>query len=185
MSTNLFLGKDYYFDGDERIKGPRGFEMNGTMSVTRCFIDNMADKTTEKTIRVVFKVKISDKVIEKVSDIPFSDLSKKMPSESSAEIRKRVNAARKLQQERFEGLGFSCNARISSAVIRSVCVMTDDAQMLLKNAFEKLGLSARAYDRILKVARTIADLDHSENINSDHIAEAIRYRSLDRKYWGG
>lgn len=77
MSTNLFLGKDYYVDGDERIKGPRGFEMNGTMSVTRCFIDNMADKTNEKIVRVVFKVKISDKVIEKVSDIPFSDLSKK------------------------------------------------------------------------------------------------------------
>ncbi|MBQ6569753.1 MAG: YifB family Mg chelatase-like AAA ATPase [Clostridia bacterium] len=120
-----------------------------------------------------------------VPPVEFADLSHKLPSESSAEIRKRVNAARKIQQERFEGMGFSCNARITPAVIRNVCAMTDSAQALLKNAFDKLGLSARAYDRILKVARTIADLDSSEKINSEHIAEAVRYRSLDRKYWGG
>ena len=114
----------------------------------------------------------------------FDDLSSPQKSESSAEIRKRVNAARKLQNERYEGTGITCNAMLTPAMLGKYCVLTDGAKVMLKNAFERMGLSARAYDRILKVARTIADLDESEKIDVGHIAEALQYRSLDRKYWG-
>ena len=115
---------------------------------------------------------------------PLEDLSSTRRAESSEVIRARVNAARKIQNERYAGTGITCNAMLTPAMIQQYCVLTDGAKLLLKNAFEKMGLSARAYDRILKVARTIADLDKSENIDTKHIAEALQYRSLDRKYWG-
>lgn len=118
-----------------------------------------------------------------VPPVEFSNLIKTDDSESSEDIRKRVISARKIQQERFAGLKIANNARITASVIRKVCVMTDDASRLLSTAFDKLGLSARAYDRILKVSRTIADLDREEIISSAHISEAVQYRSLDRKYW--
>lgn len=118
-----------------------------------------------------------------VPPIDYDSLSVNTESESSAEIRKRVMKVRKLQQERFKDLHIANNARITPAVIRKVCTLTDDASRLLGIAFDKLGLSARAYDRILKVSRTIADMDGAETINSAHITEAIQYRSLDRKYW--
>ena len=118
-----------------------------------------------------------------VPPVDFNDLSTNEIYESSKTIKNRVNAARLIQNERFKNTNIICNARISPALIKKTCVMSSDAYSLLKVAFDKMALSARAYNRILKVARTIADLDCSEIIKSSHIAEAIQYRSLDRKYW--
>ena len=118
-----------------------------------------------------------------VPAVEFDELTGKPTGESSAEIRARVETARKLQNERYEGTGIKCNARLTPAMMREFCQMTPDAEAVLKGAFERLGMSARSYDRILKIARTVADLDNSRKITSAHIAEAIQFRSLDRKYW--
>lgn len=118
-----------------------------------------------------------------VPPVEFEQLSAKTKSECSADIRARVNDARQIQLCRFEGTGILSNAHIPVSRLHEWCVLTDDAQGLLKMAFDKMGLSARAYDRLLKVARTIADLDHSEKIEYLHVAEAVQYRGLDRKYW--
>lgn len=118
-----------------------------------------------------------------VAPVEYEQLSRRAQEETSAQIKKRVNRARAIQQKRFEGTSVSCNARMTPAMTKEFCVLTDDADALLKMSFEKLGLSARAYDKILRMSRTIADLDESELIELDHIAEALQYRSLDRKYW--
>ena len=103
--------------------------------------------------------------------------------ESSEAIRKRVNFARKKQLERYKNFNIFSNAELTPRLINKYCKLDTPCKKILESAFDKLGLSARAYSRILKVARTIADLDNSENINISHISEAIQYRSLDRKYW--
>lgn len=118
-----------------------------------------------------------------VPPVDFDSLADTSRSESSVEIRKRVNAARKAQQRRFDGTGITCNARITPKMLDEFCPMTDDARTTLKSAFERLDMSARTYDRILKVARTVADIDNSETITAAHIMQAVRFRSLDRKYW--
>ncbi len=119
-----------------------------------------------------------------VEPVPFEKLSEKQPGEPSAEIRKRVIKARQKQIERFKEISnVHYNAQMTSKLIRRFCSVDDYSLSLLKNAMEKLNLSARAYDRILKVARTIADLENTENIQANHIAEAIQYRSLDRESW--
>ncbi|MBO5879364.1 MAG: YifB family Mg chelatase-like AAA ATPase [Clostridia bacterium] len=108
------------------------------------------------------------------------------PGESSAQIRERVNAARRFAAERFAAGGdnsTALNAKMSPSMIRKYCSLGEEASSLMRTAFESLGLSARGHDRVLRVARTIADLDGMLEINADHIAEAIMYRSLDRKYW--
>ncbi|MBR2284473.1 MAG: YifB family Mg chelatase-like AAA ATPase [Ruminococcus sp.] len=115
--------------------------------------------------------------------VEYEDLSSRANEESSAEIRKRVIAAREIQAERFRGTKITCNALITPDRLGEFCPLDDKAETVMKNIFEKLGLSARAYDRILKVSRTIADLDGCEVIQRQHIAEAAQYRSLDRKYW--
>lgn len=115
--------------------------------------------------------------------VEYADLSSTAKEESSAEVRKRVIAARKIQEERFRGTDITCNALITPDKLQEMCPMDEPAQMLMKGVFDKLGLSARAYDRILKVARTIADIDNSEVIKKQHVAAAAQYRSLDRKYW--
>lgn len=115
--------------------------------------------------------------------VEYEKLASAKSAETSADIRIRVNHTRKLQQERYQKFGISCNAQLTPGLLRNFCPLTDSATNLLKSAFERMGLSARAYDRILKVSRTIADLQESELIESSHIAEAIQYRSLDRKYW--
>ena len=118
-----------------------------------------------------------------VPPVDFNQLSDREESESSASIRERVNKARKIQLERFKGTNVTCNAKMTSSLTRKYCVLSETASKTLELSFEKLGLSARAYDKILKVARTIADLDEAENIENKHILEAIQYRSLDRKFW--
>ena len=121
-----------------------------------------------------------------VTPVPFEKLSEERKGESSVEIRKRVIAARELQTQRFAKLDqVHYNAQMGAKHIREFCVLDDTSKNLLKNAMERLHLSARAYDRILKVARTIADLEGSGQVNPNHIAEAIQYRSLDREGWLG
>ncbi len=119
-----------------------------------------------------------------VPPVDFNSLNSEVKEETSAQIRARVNAARKIQTERYKGTGITCNARLTPSMLKEYCVMTEDASEILKSAFDNLGMSARAYDRILKVARTIADLDGKDKIDMLHIAQAIQFRSLDRKYWG-
>lgn len=118
-----------------------------------------------------------------VPPVDYAQLSESEAGEPSSEIRERVNKARKIQIERFKGTNISCNAKMTSSLTRKYCVLSASASKTLELSFERLGLSARAYDKILKVARTIADLDGSENIENKHILEAIQYRSLDRKFW--
>ena len=118
-----------------------------------------------------------------VAPVEFEDLASKAHEESSAEIRRRVIAARKIQEERFRGTSITCNALITPDKLQELCPMDDGAEAMMKSVFDALGLSARAYDRILKVARTIADINGCEVISRRHVAEAAQYRSLDRKYW--
>lgn len=121
-----------------------------------------------------------------VNPVPFEKLTETRKAESSSEIRKRVTQARQIQSQRFETFeNLHYNAQMGSKYIRQFCVLDDTSLQLLKTAMERLNLSARAYDRILKVARTIADLEAAENIKPNHIAEAIQYRSLDRDGWLG
>lgn len=121
-----------------------------------------------------------------VTPVPYNELSGTKSQENSTDIRERVMKAREVQAERYKNQsGIYCNAQISSKMLREVCVITSAGNNLLQKAMEKLNLSARAYDRILKVARTIADLSGTADIKNEHLAEAIQYRSLDREGWGG
>ncbi|MDD4746266.1 MAG: YifB family Mg chelatase-like AAA ATPase [Salinivirgaceae bacterium] len=117
--------------------------------------------------------------------VPFRDLAIVKLSESSEDIRQRVLKARQIQSERFAKDNIHCNAQMSSKMLRKYVKIDETGQTLLRNAVERLGLSARAYDRIQKVARTIADLENSESILPQHLAEAIQYRTLDRENWAG
>ncbi len=118
-----------------------------------------------------------------VPPVDYDKLSCNEPSEASAVIRQRVNAARKIQQKRLEGTGVACNAKMDAAMTREFCQMTEKASSALKMLFERLDFSARAYDKILRVARTIADLEGADMIEEKHILSAAQFRSLDRKLW--
>lgn len=119
-----------------------------------------------------------------VTPVNFTELSSSSEAEKSSTIRARVMKARAVQDERFKADAYlHFNAQMSPNQTRQVCMIDKNGQLLIQQAMEKLGLSARAYDRILKVARTIADLAGSEQINMEHLAEAIHYRSLDRESW--
>ena len=120
-----------------------------------------------------------------VTPVSFDEMTQNRKAESSEVIRERVISARKIQQERFKTEGIHSNAMMGSQMVKELCQINEAGKTLLKTAMERLGLSARAYDRILKVSRTIADLDGKENIGIEHLAEAIQYRSLDREGWAG
>lgn len=118
-----------------------------------------------------------------IAPVEYQSLSSRAEEEPSERIRERVMRAREIQNRRFKNTGITCNAGITPDILRDVCEMTKQADTLLSEVFDRLGLSARAYDKILKVARTIADMNGSALIDRPHILQAVRYRTLDRKFW--
>jgi magnesium chelatase family protein len=115
--------------------------------------------------------------------VQYKDLTSTSTSESSDIIRERITEARNIQLERFKGLKYTTNSRMSAKQIKKHCLLDNQAEELLHQAMTELGISARAYNKILKVSRTIADFDHSDNVRIEHLSEAIQYRSLDRTMW--
>jgi magnesium chelatase family protein len=111
------------------------------------------------------------------------DLLRTQPGEPSEAIRERVVRARQIQQKRFEGTNVRCNAQMTTRMLRQFCPLSDDVKTMLRQVSQQMGISARAFDRIVKLARTIADLAGEEHIGLTHVAEAIQYRSLDRRIW--
>lgn len=173
---------------------PASFMLIASMNPCPCGYYNHPDKECTCPPGAVQKYlnKISGPLLDRidlhveVTPVPFSELSAIEHAEKSEKIRERVIAAREIQSKRYEDHpGIYCNAQMSSSLMAKLCTLDTVSANLLKVAMERLNLSARAYDRILRVSRTIADLDASENIRSEHIAEAIQYRSLDREGWGG
>ena len=133
-----------------------------------------------------YRSKISGPLLDRIDihievpSVQYDDLSKIADGDTSEEIKKRVNAARKIQLERYKNDGITSNAQLTAAMLDKYCALGDDENRIMKSAFDRLGLSARAHSKILKVARTIADLDKSDDIKKSHIAEAIQYRNFDR-----
>lgn len=144
--------------------------------------------TTQQIQR--YRNRISGPMLDRIdmhvemSGVSYNDIVAKSNGESSQTIRERVNAARALQARRYAGTGILFNAQLTNRMMNEYCVLNGAAESLMKKAFSSLKLSARAYTRLLKVSRTIADLAHSSEIKAEHIAEAIQYRSLESKYWG-
>ena len=171
---------------------PASFMLVASMNPCPCGFHNHPEKDCVCPPGVVQKYlnKISGPLLDRiyihieVPPVNFDELSDERRSEMSTEVRKRVMEAREIQVKRYErSVDIHCNSEMSKQMIRQYFSITEDGQALLKTAMEKLGLSARAYDRILKVSRTIADLDNSPTIDTPHLAEAIQYRSLDRTDW--
>lgn len=176
------------------VEYPAGFMLVSSMNPCPCGYYNHPEKECVCAPGIVQKYlnKISGPLLDRidihveVTPVPFSELSAERVSEKSEDVRKRVIAAREIQQQRYSSIdGMHCNAQIGAKQLRTICKLDEAGTQLLKTAMERLGLSARAYDRILKVARTIADLDNSSEIKTNHLAEAIQYRSLDRESWAG
>ena len=141
-------------------------------------------RCTERDVRR-YHSKISGPLLDRIDlivEVPaldYEELSRRSSAERSADIKKRVNAAREIQRRRFGGDGTMCNAHIGSREMSEICALDAEGQALMHAAFDSMGLSARSYDRILRVARTIADLDGQETISPEHVAEAIQYRTYD------
>jgi magnesium chelatase family protein len=176
------------------VEYPASFMLVASMNPCPCGFYNHPEKDCVCAPGVVQKYlnRVSGPLLDRidihieVTPVPFSELSKERNAEKSADIRVRVVAAREIQKKRFENYkGIYSNSQMTTKMLQTFCELDETCKTLLKNAMERLGLSARAYDRILKVSRTIADLDNEENILPNHIAEAIQYRSLDRESWAG
>lgn len=171
---------------------PADFMLVAAMNPCPCgfFNDHLKACTCTPQMIARYLQRISGPLIDRIDihvEVPrlkHDELMRKNPGEASAGIRDRVRIAREMQYARFAGSKIFCNAQMTSKHMKQWCKLGEDAEAMLKQAIEHLRLSARAYDRILKVSRTIADLSASEQISIEHIAEAVQYRSLDRKYWG-
>jgi magnesium chelatase family protein len=175
------------------VEYPASFMLVASMNPCPCGYYNHPTRDCVCAPGVVQKYlnKISGPLLDRIDihlevvPVPFKKLAEMESSENSNSVRERVLAARKIQEERFvNDQGIYANAQMTSKLIRKHAVLDEESNELIKNAMDRLGLSARAYDRILKVARTVADLEGAENVEPDHLSEAIHYRSLDRENWG-
>ena len=176
-----------------RVTFPCGFMLVGAMNPCRCgYFGHPSRKCTCKPADVKRYIsRISGPMLDRIDiqielpSLTYTEISSNhFSAETSQTVRYRVEKAREYSKKRTGGDNFVCNARLDAAQIRKYCVTDEEGKRLLKSAYESMGLSARGYDRIMKVSRTIADLAESELIRAEHIAEAIQFRSLDRKYWG-
>lgn len=176
------------------VEYPASFMLVASMNPCPCGYYNHPEKDCVCSPGIVQKYlnKISGPLLDRIDihievvPVPFDKLSESRVAENSSSVRARVVEARKIQAHRFtKNAGIHCNAQMSSKLLRKHCEIDAAGQSIMKTAMERLGLSARAYDRILKVSRTIADLERSEKIEASHLAEAIQYRSLDRENWAG
>ena len=174
------------------VEYPSNFTLIGAMNPCPCGYYNHPTKECSCQPFAIHRYfsRISGPLLDRidmhieVTPVAISDLNNDQREETSAEIRKRVMAARNIQTKRFANVGIHSNAMMNSAMLREFCPLAPEVRSLLERAMERLNLSARAYDRIIKVARTIADLAGEESITASHIAEAINYRTLDRDSWG-
>lgn len=175
------------------VEYPSSFMLLASMNPCPCGYLNHPEKDCTCGYGVVdrYLQRISGPLLDRIDlhvevvPVPFRELNTQQQTERSAEIRSRVMKAREIQINRFQTEhGVHCNAMMSSRLIRKYCRIDETGQQLMKSAMERLDLSARAYDRILKVARTIADLDDSTDVKTEHLSEAINYRSMDRANWG-
>ncbi len=178
----------------QSVEYPASFMLVASMNPCPCGYHNHPEKDCVCAPGVVQKYlnKISGPLLDRidihveVTPVAFSELTQEQVSEKSEKVRERVIKARDVQEKRFkENDAIHCNAQMSSKVLKQICKIDEQGKDMLKKATDRLGLSARAFDRILKVARTIADLEDSKDITSTHLAEAIQYRSLDRDNWAG
>ena len=171
---------------------PANFLLFGAMNPCSCgyYPDMQRCRCSEPTLRRYFD-KVSQPIIDRIdicveaSPLSFEDINSTTSNESSADIRKRVMHCHELQKERFKGESFSYNSKISTDKLEKYCFLGSREKSYMENMFDKLGLTARTYHKILKVARTIADLDGCESIKTKHLNEAICYRSINEKFWGG
>lgn len=171
------------------VRYPANFMLVASMNPCPCgnYGSKMHECTCTPAQIAKYRSKLSGPLMDRidlhieVDNVTYGDLSSKEAGESSSEIKKRVDNARNIQLKRFEGTGVYSNSRMNNAMVSEFCKLTPECAQILKLAFERLGMSARAYNRILKVARTIADLEGEENILPSHITEAVGYRSLDRR----
>lgn len=174
-----------------RYEFPSKFMLVCAMNPCKCgYFGHPTKKCTcSAAARENYLAKISGPMLDRidiqieVGSLTFEQLSDNSKSESSDSIRRRVIAAREIMLKRYRGTGIFANSQLTPAMIREYCALDDDASAVMKSAFDRLGLSARGYDRILKLARTVADMEKSERIQKQHIARAVQMRSLDRKYW--
>ena len=176
------------------VEYPASFMLISSMNPCPCGYYNHPEKDCVCAPGVVqnYLNKISGPLLDRIDihieviPVKFDELSSETIEEKSEIVRERVIKARNIQEKRFDSTKeVHCNAQMESKQLREVCRISPEGTALLKTAMDKLGLSARAYDRILKVSRTIADLENSTNIETNHLAEAIQYRSLDRESWAG
>lgn len=173
------------------VSYPCNLMMVASMNPCKCGYLGDAHRDCTCTERQIaqYRSKISGPLLDRidiqveVANVDYDDLSSTKKSESSAEIKKRVDEARKIQIERYKNYHIYSNAQLDAGLLQEFCRLTENENKILKAAFDNLGLSARAHSRILKVARTIADLEHCRDIKAEHLAEAIQYRSLDRKFF--
>ncbi|MFB0518916.1 MAG: ATP-binding protein, partial [Acidobacteriota bacterium] len=170
---------------------PARFMLAAAMNPCPCgyFTDQFKECTCTPLQIQRYLSKISGPLMDRIDihievpSVKYRELASPHPSESSEVIRERVAKAREIQLERLKGEKIYCNAQMGSPKIRKYCSISEDSENLLEMAIDKLGFSARAHDRILKVARTVADLEGASHIEANHISEAIQYRSLDRYPW--
>lgn len=173
------------------ISYPCNFMLIASLNPCPCGYFGSEEKECVCTPQAISKYigKISGPLLDRidinigVNAVKYTKLQSNSKEETSEQIRKRVNQARNIQLKRYQEYGIYSNSELTPKLIEKFCVLEEPAKIILKNAFEKMGLSARAYSRVLKVARTIADLDQKQIIEAKHVAEAIQYRNLDKKYW--